>query len=38
MTPNAWFVPEDKLSSIDDVDVLPTQAGFTLMQFRKNQR
>ena len=38
MTPNAWFVPDDKLSSIDDVDVLPTQAKFTLMQFRKNQR
>lgn len=38
MTPNAWFVPDDRLSSIDDVDVLATQAKFILMQFRKNQR
>jgi len=38
MTPNAWFVPADRLSSIDDVDVLSTQARFTLMKFRKIQR
>lgn len=38
MTPNAWFVPKDRLSAIDDIDVLPTQASFTLMQFRKVRR
>jgi len=35
MTPNAWFVPEDRLSSLDGIEVLPTQARFILMQFRK---
>ncbi len=35
MTPNAWFVQDGSLSSIDDVDVLPTQARFILLQFRQ---
>ncbi len=34
MTPNAWFVPERSLSSLDGLDALSTQARFIMLQFR----